>query len=256
MKDFQTQFLQAVHSGHFNRLFDKLLPAGSLDGMGVFRTYHMDYSTRLSHALQSSYPAIAMHLQANFSLLCQEYILDHPSQYPDLGQLGQGLADFLRGHALERKYPFLPDLADLEWCIECFFHVSTPVSPVFDFTMANEDFLRLHFDFVTHRIIPSDQGLYRRWKYAAQRDTVDEKADDAGVLVAKTPLGTQVLPLNTSRLLLMQALSTGESLGEALDLLLQHLEDDGLIPQAVADIQALFLQLRQQGFLAAVKKPA
>jgi uncharacterized protein len=250
MKDFQDQFLKAVHSGQFNDWFDTLLPAGTLDGMGVFRTYHMDYSSRLSHALTSSYPAIAQHLGHDFALLCQEYILAHPSHHNDLGQLGQGLEAFLRTHALAHQYPFLPDLAALEWAIERLFHEPTPVIAELNLALATEAFLSLHFDFVPHQIIPSVHGLFALWKHSLATQ------DDAGVLVGKTPQGVQVLSLNASRLLLMQVLSAGQSLGEALEALLKQLNDDALVERAVADIQALFLQLRQHGFLAAVKKPA
>jgi len=254
MQAFQRAFLAAVHSGHFDKMFDTFIPAGSLDGMGVFRTYHMDYSTRLSHALKSSYPAVAAHLQTDFSALCQAYILAHPSQHPDLGQLGQGLADFLKHHPFALTYPFLPDLARLEAYIEEFFHADTPASPVFELDLAPEAFLSLCFDFVPHQLMPSAHGLYARWRQG-MGTAVSAAPDDAGVLVGKTPTGVQVMGLNHSRLFLMQALRAGKSLGEALDGLLQQLEDEAQIEQAVADIQGLFLALRQQGFLAAVKKP-
>lgn len=263
MKEFQAAFLAAIHSGHFDEMFDAFIPAGELDGMGIFRTYHMDYSTRLSHALKSSYPAVAAHLQSDFSVLCQAYILAHPSHHPDLGQLGQGLADFLKDHPLATRYPFLPDMARLEASIEHFFHADTPVATALDLVMAPEDFLVLVFDFVPHQIIASAHGLYARWQQGMEAEATVQAMDetvsateDAGVLVGKTPTGVQVLKLNAARLLLMQALSTGVSLGEALDTLLKQLGNgEDQVAQAMADIQALFLSLRQHGFLAALKKP-
>ncbi len=50
-----------------------------------------------------------------FRKLAADYLTEHPSQFPSLSDVGVGLAEFSQGHALRERFPFLPDLARLEW---------------------------------------------------------------------------------------------------------------------------------------------
>ncbi|MBI2339593.1 MAG: putative DNA-binding domain-containing protein [Deltaproteobacteria bacterium] len=52
-----------------------------------------------------------------FHNLITDYLIKHPSTSYTLRDVGKKLPDFLGTHPLSGKYPFLPDLARLEWLI-------------------------------------------------------------------------------------------------------------------------------------------
>lgn len=73
----------------------------------------------LVNALGHTYPAIkAIAGEANFRALAGAFVRAHPPARPELMAYGGGFADFAAGHAAALSdFPFLPDLARLEWAL-------------------------------------------------------------------------------------------------------------------------------------------
>jgi hypothetical protein len=99
--------------------------------------YKQDYTTRLQATLASHYPAVATVLgDVEFSSLAQSYIEKTPSIHWDLGQYGDRLPEFLISPStfpFIEVFPFLYDLALLEWEAHLFFHeapLSTSITPL------------------------------------------------------------------------------------------------------------------------------
>lgn len=87
------------------------------------------YLWRLSDALREDYPKLAALLgDERFLALADAYAREHPSDRPDLGQLGRHLPAFLRRFPAPERAD-LADLAALEWArSEVFF--GAPATPV------------------------------------------------------------------------------------------------------------------------------
>jgi Putative DNA-binding domain len=74
------------------------------------------YFYRLLDVLAADYPKTkAITGDANFHNLVTDYLLAHPSQNPSLRYAGEQLPEFLATHALSQTWPFLSELAALEW---------------------------------------------------------------------------------------------------------------------------------------------
>ena len=69
-------------------------------------------------ALASAYPVLRQLVgDAFFDDLAPVYGRAHPAQDPDLNRFGAALPDFLAGFAPAAGYPYLPDVARLEWAV-------------------------------------------------------------------------------------------------------------------------------------------
>ncbi len=96
---------------------DERLPA--VDRVDIYANM---YFYRLLDSLREDYPRVAAAIGgARFHNLVTDYLLRHPSSHPSLRHLGRSLPAFLGGHPIGRAYPYLADLAALEWArIEAF----------------------------------------------------------------------------------------------------------------------------------------
>ena len=93
-----------------------------LDATGRIDIYAGMYFYRLRDALAEDYPrVVAVIGGARFHNLITDFLLVHPSHSWSLRFVGEPLAGFIAAHPLSREYPFLADLARLEWArVEAF----------------------------------------------------------------------------------------------------------------------------------------
>ncbi|MFQ5876998.1 MAG: putative DNA-binding domain-containing protein [Acidobacteriota bacterium] len=74
------------------------------------------YFYRLFDCLREDYPRVEAAVgSARFHNLATDYLLRHPSRSPSLRYLGEALPAFLNSHPLNDEFPYLADLARLEW---------------------------------------------------------------------------------------------------------------------------------------------
>ena len=70
----------------------------------------------------------------------RDYLRQHPSTDPDLNRLGERFAEFMQGLLQTRPefapYPYLPDLARLEWAVHQAWHAADPAA--FDWNRLQE----------------------------------------------------------------------------------------------------------------------
>lgn len=97
--------LNAVFAG------DERLP--SLERLDIYANM---YFYRLLDCLAEDFPkTLAAVGPAHFHNLVTDYLLRHPSRHPSLRYLGRSLPEFLATHPLLGSFPYLADLARLEW---------------------------------------------------------------------------------------------------------------------------------------------
>ena len=113
---------QSAHGDPAAGEFDALFQGGDGRGAGglppVERLdiYANMYFYRLRDALKEDYPRLHEAIGAGrFHNLITDYLLKHPSQHPSLRLLGEVLPGFAAQHPLAGEYPWLSDLARLEW---------------------------------------------------------------------------------------------------------------------------------------------
>ncbi len=93
-----------------------------LDAAGRLDIYAGMYFYRLRDALAEDYPRVTSAIGgASFHNLITDFLLAHPSGSWSLRFVGEPLAGFIATHALGAEFPYLADLARLEWArIEAF----------------------------------------------------------------------------------------------------------------------------------------
>jgi len=87
------------------------------------------YFYRIRDALMDDFSAVSVVVgEARFHNLITDYLLAHPPSHFSLREVGAHLPSFLASHALSEQWPFLADLASLEWAIlEAFDAPDAPV---------------------------------------------------------------------------------------------------------------------------------
>jgi hypothetical protein len=94
----------------FVRGDERLGPAERLD------IYADMYFYRLRDSLAEDFAKVrAIAGGDRFHNLVTDYLLVHPSSHWSMRDLGKALPSYLGGHALHEEFPYLPDLARLEW---------------------------------------------------------------------------------------------------------------------------------------------
>jgi uncharacterized protein (UPF0276 family) len=116
-------FVQRAHDDVGSALQATFAAAQTGNEPGFDRIARLDiyanaYFYRLLDALRELFPRLA-YLAADvpFHNLATDYLLEHPSDAPDLRRLGDRLPVFLRGHREGQGTPLLCEVADLEYAL-------------------------------------------------------------------------------------------------------------------------------------------
>ena len=90
-------------------------PIGRVRRLSV---YSNAYFLRLLESLGSDFEAVKRALgEGRFRSLAAEYLAQTPSRSWNITDLGSGFPGFVKTHAPSLEFPFLPDLAELEWAV-------------------------------------------------------------------------------------------------------------------------------------------
>lgn len=124
LRELQTRFLHSIAAAPglaASRGFDAALlravdgdaRQSSADRLDV---YAQMYWLRLHEALREDYPRVAAILgDERFAAVARAYLARVPSRHPSMRHVGASFADFLAQCRETAPWPFLPDLARLEW---------------------------------------------------------------------------------------------------------------------------------------------
>jgi len=129
MKKFQESFFSLLmNPNNKNELSELLIPAGKLLPDEVMWVYYNDYHVRLQSVLNEHFVSVWKILGDDlFFKVGKSYINSHPSLFYDLGLYGEKFTTFLKDHDVTTEFPFLPELADIEYHFQDFFHAATPL---------------------------------------------------------------------------------------------------------------------------------
>jgi hypothetical protein len=117
--------------------FPQIIAGGQLTELEALNVYRQGYFARVVDALNENYPAIGrLAGDENFLGVAKEFINDHPSKEFNINNLSQDFADYLGKLEITQDYPFLVDLARLEWQRSRLFNVKDQQG------LNNEDLLR------------------------------------------------------------------------------------------------------------------
>lgn len=124
MKSWRQIFLDGLdHDGLADGLFRE--KTAGIPAQRRFQVYVNQAQIGLSETLAAIYPALQRLVGADFfAHLAGGYIAEHPLQRADLLLYGAHFPEFLEGFEALVEWPYLPDVARLEWACHVSLHAS------------------------------------------------------------------------------------------------------------------------------------
>ncbi|WP_332854781.1 MNIO family bufferin maturase [Duganella sp. S19_KUP01_CR8] len=236
--DEQAPALAASQQAFAGALFDaRLTPAA----LALFKGEHNEHryalyrgnlSATWSKTLGAAYPVIQMLVgEEFFGGLAQAYGHAHPSDSGDLNRFGAYFGAFLRTFPHVADYPYLPDMATLEWTLH-----RAHYAPSADGVTAQQMAALTPEQIETARLqlhpacalLASDWATVALWQAHQPGSGVPFPAELAAPshgLVTRPHWKTQVLPLSAASHAALSVLAAGGELGAALDAAFE-LDDD------------------------------
>lgn len=168
LHDLQQQFMAALYDA------DAPGPVTAIAGNGLSATarlgiYRRSCAESHSAALRVTYPAVrALVGDAFFAQTARGYRRAHPSRSGNLQAFGAKLGDYLEAEPACRAYPYLPDVARLEWLRQA--TILAPNAPVVSadaFAACHAAALRMALHPSLH-LLQSMYPVLRIWRYAMQ----------------------------------------------------------------------------------------
>lgn len=244
LRELQRGFVAAVLDGDGGAI--AVTPAG--DAAERIAIYRRAVFANYRNALRATYPVIERTVgRALFDAVVDAFVRAHPSRCGDLNVYGAEFGAFLAHHRPVAAWPFLPDLARLEWAIDEAGRAADAASdaPALLAALAVIEPARLpSVRLALHpscRIVVSRHTALRRWRSAQDgEDESDATSDDRSevVLVRRDERGIPLERLGAAEGAWLTALAAGATLGAALDVALAVDADFDLQPALAARIAA------------------
>ena len=189
--------------------------------------YRGNLTATWNKTLASAYPVICQLVgEEFFGGLTRAYGHAHPSSSADLNRFGEHFADFLQDFPHVADYPYLPDMARLEWALHRA-HYAPSADGITAQHMAawppeQMESARLQLHPACH-LLASEWAVVTLWQ-AHQLRVADGNVDFPGQmarpdfgLVSRPLWKTQVLPLTRASHAALSVLAGGGTFGAALD---------------------------------------
>lgn len=220
----------AADQGAFADALDRAGPlAGLHDGTGRpapdrLDVYRNNVIVSLRDALATSFPATERLMGADFfAAAAVDFARAEKPASPLLFRYGAGFADALARLPGLAPYPFVPEVAAIEWARLCAYHAAdaAPLSPEALAALPPDALPRLVL--TAHpaaRLVAAPAGGYGAWRAnagdAAANGTAAAGYDaTAGVLVTRPRWQVLMTPLDATAMRLAAALLDGTALGDA-----------------------------------------
>lgn len=213
--------------------------------------YINGYPARVQEAMEECFPAVTHVIghRATHELVVARYVPALTRHSYNLNDVGAELPGFLHSDTLSGQFPFLPDLARLEWAVRCAFHAHD-LAPLVDLgplaTWTEEEWQRAVLQFQ-----PSVALLCSPWPirdlWQARETPIEEIDIDLRdrpdrVLVRRAGFGVQCESVSADEARALGALLAGRTLVQVSEL---HATSGG----DAAFVSAWFARWMQQGLI-------
>lgn len=224
LREIQAGFAAAIRDPHAAVRFAQQVCAGDLAPPRRLQLYHNNHYTTLIEALAAVYPVVLRLVgELFFRQTARQYAGSHASRFGDIHAYGEGFGDFLDQLHQAVEYPYLGDVARLEWAYHAVFHSER--RPALDLeglqSLDPGEHPRLHFDFQpAARLLESRYPVLRIWQANQDGWAGDEcirlDAGDDRLLIMREAIEVVFLPLGPGEQRFLAGLVEGETLADAL----------------------------------------
>lgn len=192
-------------------------------GAERFSLYRGNLTGTWDKVLSAAFPVIRQLLGAEFfDALGRAFGMAHPSDSADLNLFGAGFADFLAGFRHVADYPYLPDMARLEWALHRSYYAPDGRALAADALAALSPDAFEQARFALHPaagLFASPWAVVPLWlaHQPGQGGFPDDMAVASAAAVARPQWKTELVALDAAQYAALAALDAGRSMGEALD---------------------------------------
>ena len=207
-------------------LFDRTLTIDQLGGGERLALYRGHQLATWHATLAAAFPVLQQLVGDEFfEGLSRDFGMAQPSQERDLNLFGAALPAFLATFAPAAAYPYLPDMARLEWALHRAYFAADAAA------LTASDLARLtpaQFDAARFRLHPSVSLLQSDWAVASLwrahhgGDFPPSMAAPEQIVVARPRWHAELLTVSPARLAALRAIAHGASVGAALDAAFGH----------------------------------
>jgi hypothetical protein len=180
------------------------------------------YFYRIRDCLKDDFGAVAAVVgDAAFHNLITDYLLVHPSAHFSLRHVGKRLPGFVRSHALIERWPYLADLATLEWAIMEAFEAADaePILPASLTAIPPERWAELRFESTPSlRVLRLSWPVHDVWAQAQGQQAAEDVRPAPTVLrVWRQNLRVFHRSIDVSEGAALDALSAGATFGDVCE---------------------------------------
>ncbi len=188
--------------------------------------YRNTCATTLMNALRLAYPAVQRLVGGEFfDGAARSFIRERPPRSAYLNEYGAEFPDFLGRFSPAASVPYLPDVARLEWAVNCALHAPDTepleVACLAEIPMTSHDLVC----FVPHlavQLVRSDYPVDTIWRAVLEQDDValsqiDLAAGPIWLIVQRGPQGVDLDRMKESEWAFAKDLFGGQPLGAALN---------------------------------------
>lgn len=226
LRELQLRFVAALYDGSDAVIRDALVDASPSAG-ARFGVYRNNLREGFVNALALEFPVVQRLVGENFFYrTALEFQARHPSRSGDLTHIGEPFAEYLRAHFAHGDFAWLPDIAELEWALECV-AVATESASIDADTLLDipaDRYEDLVFTpNVAVRLVRSNYPVLKIWQTnqpGAPAETVDLDAGGECLLVRRRAGDLEFVRLAGADFVFARMLSRGASLALATDALL------------------------------------
>lgn len=189
---------------------------GAWNAEARLRIYAEAYFSRLAEALGGTYTAVQAALgEAAFLKLAADFLKVHPSDSYNVDEVGRQLPDFIATHPFGREYPWLSQLAALEWCVaEAFYEEDVPGLDLSALrSVESDDWARARFGLdPAVKLLSADFAVDELWR---QSELESPRSESVWLLVNRDADGqVEVTRLARAQFEALQAMRDGACLAE------------------------------------------
>lgn len=119
LRDLQLRFVAALY-GHNDAIVSDQLDESSPSAAARIGVYRNNLREGFIKALALEFPVLEKLVGPEFfRQTALDFQLQHPSRSGDLTNVGAPFAEYLRARFADGEYAWLPDIAALEWALQC-----------------------------------------------------------------------------------------------------------------------------------------
>ena len=226
LRELQSDFAATLFAGDDAAPPFATVPAdGAADRIAVYRRALF---ANYRNALAATYPVVKCLTGAPFfNAAVDAFVVKHPSTSGDLNVYGDTFGAFLASYVPAAEFPYLADVAALEWAQDEANRAadsdSSPRDVLAELTIMATDELPAALLTLAPscRLVESRYPVLRIWQANQSDDSATERVSlDAGrdrLLIRREPDGVTIERVGAGQFAWLGALSAGLSLGEAIE---------------------------------------